>query len=84
MWVADVSDKVARRVPVTTGSAAAGGLVEVNGSGLTVASRVIARGFENLSDGDRIHIATEDVSATPAEPASKDDEPMSRMPNHGA
>lgn len=84
VWIADVSDKVARRVPVTTGSAAAGGLVEVSGSGLTVASRVIARGFESLSDGDRIHIATEDVSATPAEPASKDDGPMSRMPNHGA
>lgn len=82
VWVADVSDKVARRVPVTTGRAANGGLLAIEGKGLTVASRVIARGFDDLSDGDRIRIATEQYSAAPVRSTSND-EPMDRTPHHG-
>jgi RND family efflux transporter MFP subunit len=82
LWVADVSDKVARRLAVTTGAAAAGGLVNVRGEGLTVATRVIARGFENLGDGKRIRVVTEDIAA--ADPSAPDDhEPMSRLPHPG-
>jgi hypothetical protein len=67
VWIADVSDKVARRMPVTTGSVATGGLVEVSGNGLTVASRVISRGFDDLNDGDRIRIVSEEAPSPPAD-----------------
>jgi multidrug efflux pump subunit AcrA (membrane-fusion protein) len=82
VWIADVSDKVARRLSVTTGSAATGGLVEVRGDGLTAASRVITRGFDSLADGDRIRIVTEDATPTSAQPAGNS-QPMSRLPQHG-
>jgi len=83
VWLADMSDKVARRTPVTTGSAANGGLVEINGTGLTVASRVIARGHDHLGDGDRIHIVTEDTDSSATAPLSQEHAPMSRMPHQG-
>jgi len=60
VWLADQSDGVARKTAVTTGATIAGGLVEVS-SGLEVASRVIARGHENLRDEQRIRIAGEEV-----------------------
>jgi RND family efflux transporter MFP subunit len=82
VWVADMSDQVARRMPVSTGGTAAGGLVEVNGSDLTVASRIIARGYEQLSDGRRIRVADED-SATAAPAAHAHRESMNRLPNEG-
>jgi RND family efflux transporter MFP subunit len=83
VWIADVSDKVARRVPITTGNVATGGLIEVNGEGLTVASRVITRGSEGLDDGDRIRIVTEDAAtAAPASPPAHGDS-MSRLPHQG-
>jgi multidrug efflux pump subunit AcrA (membrane-fusion protein) len=83
VWVADVSDKVARRVPLTVGPAATGGLVEVRGAGLTVASRVIARGLENLGDRDRIRISNENAPATPMQPSSNDGELLDRHPHQG-
>lgn len=61
VWVADQSAGVARRTPVSTGRTAAGGLVEVT-RGLTIASRIIARGQEGLGDGDRIRVVDEDSS----------------------
>jgi hypothetical protein len=84
VWIADVSDKVARRAAVKTGSSATGGFVEVSGEGLTVASRVIARGFDKLDDGDRIRIVTVDVSPAPAQSPSTGQRPMDRLPRHGA
>jgi RND family efflux transporter MFP subunit len=83
VWLADVSDQVARRTPVTTGSAATGGLIEVSGAGLSVASRVIARGHENLSDGDHIRIAPDNMTVPATMPAAENHEPMSRLPKGG-
>jgi RND family efflux transporter MFP subunit len=81
VWLADVSDKVARRLPVTVGYVAQGGLVEVSGDGLTVASRVIARGLENLSDGARIRITSEEIAAVAAAKSGDTRAPMSRLPH---
>jgi RND family efflux transporter MFP subunit len=61
VWVADQSAGVARRAPISTGRTATGGLVEVT-RGLTVASRLIARGQEGLADGDRIRVVDEESS----------------------
>jgi RND family efflux transporter MFP subunit len=83
VWLADQSDQVARRTPVEIGHAANGGLVEVRGAGLTAASRVIARGFENLDDGQRIHIVSEEPASTATAPAAMDHRTMSRLPNEG-
>jgi multidrug efflux pump subunit AcrA (membrane-fusion protein) len=81
IWLADISDKRARRTPVTTGNAATGGLIEVGGEGLTIASRVIARGFEGLDDGDRIRIVTEDAAPPSSAPAAQEHQPLSRSPH---
>lgn len=59
VWVADQSDGVARKISITPGGAASGSLVEVRGD-ITVASRVISRGFENLVDGARIRVVSEE------------------------
>ncbi|MCI0333534.1 MAG: efflux RND transporter periplasmic adaptor subunit [Planctomycetes bacterium] len=83
VWLADMSDRVARRTPVATGSSATGGLVEVSGAGLTVASRVIARGYDNLGDGDRIRVVTEDNGSSATAPQPKEHAPMSRLPHQG-
>jgi multidrug efflux pump subunit AcrA (membrane-fusion protein) len=83
VWLADQSDQIARKTPVEVGRAVNGGLVEVRGAGLTVASRVIARGFENLDDGQRIHIVSEEPISTATAPAAMDHRSMSRLPNEG-
>lgn len=59
VWVADQAAGVARRAPVTLGVKTADDLVEVT-SGLTVASRLIATGDQNLKDGQRITITAEE------------------------
>ena len=59
VWVADQSNKVARKTPVETGAAGSGPLVEITG-GLTLSSRIIAGGHEGISDGDRIRITGEE------------------------
>jgi RND family efflux transporter MFP subunit len=59
VWVADQSEGVARKVTVTLGNAAGGGLMDVRGD-ITVASRVIARGIEGLNDGTRIRVVGEE------------------------
>jgi hypothetical protein len=83
VWLADHSDNVARKLSVTIGRSAPGGLVEVSGQGLTIASRVIARGYEALDDGDRIHIVSEEPEslATAAAPVRQD--AMHRLPRQG-
>jgi RND family efflux transporter MFP subunit len=80
VWVADQSDGVAQKTAVTTGGAAAGGLVEVT-QGLTIGSRVISRGHESLSDGKRIRVENEDaaVAASNAGPAGAQ-HAMRRLP----
>lgn len=71
VWVADQSDGVARKTSVQTGNSAAGGLIEVTG-GLSVASRIISRGFETLIDGAGISVVNEDsqFSAADASPTN--------------
>jgi HlyD family secretion protein len=80
VWIADISDQVARRTPVTTGNAATGGLIEVTGEGLTAATRVIARGADGLDDSDRIRIVTEDSASATAATDSSEHDAMSRSP----
>jgi HlyD family secretion protein len=82
VWLADHSDKRARKLPITVGHSARGGHTEVSGQGLNVASRVIARGFESLDDGDRIRIVTEEPESL-ASAAQARHEPMHRLPHEG-
>jgi HlyD family secretion protein len=82
VWVADQSAGVARKTAVTTGSPAAGGLVEVT-RGLDVASRIIGRGFENLDDGARIQVVSEDAALTAGAAAGESHQPLHRLPQQG-
>lgn len=59
VWVADRSEKRARKVFVTKGRPS-GPLVEIV-KGLSIDARVISTGHENLRHGDRISIQGEDV-----------------------
>jgi HlyD family secretion protein len=63
VWIADVGAKVARRRPVTLGTSQSAEFVEVT-DGLTAASRLIASGHEQLSDGERIEITGEATAAS--------------------
>jgi multidrug efflux pump subunit AcrA (membrane-fusion protein) len=63
IWLVDQSQGVARRTMVTVGKPVAGGLVEVT-EGMTVGSRVISRGHENLRDGQRVRVVSEESEAT--------------------
>jgi len=83
VWLADQAAGVAHKVPVTTGGRGAEGLVEVT-QGLTIASRVVARGFESLKEGSRIRVESEEASrlATNTSPASNTaaPHPLHRLP----
>ncbi len=83
VWSADQSAGVAHKTAVTTGGAGAGGLVEVT-QGLSVASRVISRGYESLKDGARIRVVNEDnnlvATNTPATSATATRQPLHRLP----
>jgi len=84
LWLADQSQGIARRVSIQTGSAAAGGLIEVT-SGLNVSSRIIAEGTQGLKDGDRIRVAGEnDELGTHfgTRPGARSDAPE-RLPSRG-
>jgi multidrug efflux pump subunit AcrA (membrane-fusion protein) len=83
VWLADHSDKLARKLPITAGPSAPGGLVEVSGPGLTAASRVVARGYEALDDGDRIRIVSEEPESLATAAAPVRQEAMHRLPQHG-
>ena len=53
-------------------------------SGLTLASRIIARGHEGLADGDRIRVVDEEASfAAGAGPPSGMPQPLGRLPEQG-
>jgi multidrug efflux pump subunit AcrA (membrane-fusion protein) len=81
VWVADQSEGLARKTPIQTGNTATGGLVEV-ASGLTLASRIISRGYETLSDGARIEVVSEDSQFAHDATASAE-QPLSRLPHDG-
>jgi hypothetical protein len=81
VWLADQSDKLARQIAVTAGNSATGGLVEISGEGITIASRIIARGYENLEHGDRIRIVTEDAEALPTATTTTPQHSMNRLPD---
>lgn len=59
VWIADQSAGVAHKQVVRTGSTGGNGLVEVI-EGLTISSRLIVSGSEELTDGSRIRITGED------------------------
>lgn len=84
VWLADQSEGIARRTAVTTGQTIAGGLMEVS-SGVTMSSRVVARGQEGLRDGHRIRVVGEEKgpssSSSPATPESHNT--MSEMAQEG-
>jgi len=63
VWLADQSEGVARMAEIEVGRSESNGLVEVT-SGLTISSRLIVGGSDNLQDGDRIHVTGEDASTT--------------------
>ena len=80
VWAADQSAGAARRTPVATGGTARGGLVELT-QGLAIGSRVISRGYESLSDGDRIRIVNEDADITAVNPSvTAARKPLQRIP----
>jgi HlyD family secretion protein len=60
LWLADQSEGVARKIPVVVGAVGSGDLVEVRGEGLTVGSRIIARGSEGLENGAKIRVVSEE------------------------
>jgi HlyD family secretion protein len=69
VWLADRSMGRVRRVAVTIGVEAPGGLVEVTGD-LAVGSRVVAGGADGLVDGQRIRIRGEEPEAAYSDGAS--------------
>jgi RND family efflux transporter MFP subunit len=82
VWLADQSQGVARKITVTTGKPLAGGLVEV-AEGLSVGSRIVARGHENLRDGQRIRIVSEEAEVTAAVPNNAASHSMGRVVEEG-
>ncbi len=83
VWVADQSDGVALKTPVTAGSTGAGGMVEIT-DGLTIASRVISRGYEELADGDRIRILNEGSEFVASDHSGANrQQPLRRLPLEG-
>jgi hypothetical protein len=60
VWVADQSEQVAHKTSIQTGPSTTGGMVQVV-AGLTVSSRLIATGFEQLADGDAIRVTGEQL-----------------------
>jgi multidrug efflux pump subunit AcrA (membrane-fusion protein) len=80
VWVADQSEGVARKVTVTPGNAAGGGLMEVRGD-ITVASRIIARGFDELTDGSRIRVVGEEPELLAAAPSAAASQRLHRLPH---
>jgi multidrug efflux pump subunit AcrA (membrane-fusion protein) len=66
VWLADQARGRVRRVAVTLGVRAPGGLVEVTGK-LSLGSRVVAGGAQGLVDGQRIRISGEEPEAAYSE-----------------
>lgn len=79
VWIADQSERIARRVPIQTGAAGPNGLVEVT-AGLTMASRLIVDGSDGLRDGDRIRVLREDGSLGTATDARSGSKTLNQLP----
>jgi HlyD family secretion protein len=83
VWLADQTGGVARKETVTTGNVGNGGLVEVTGH-ISIASRIIARGQDGLSDGKRIRVVGEDTDfAANTAQSNSVQHSMSRLPQGG-
>ncbi|MCP4945113.1 MAG: HlyD family efflux transporter periplasmic adaptor subunit [Planctomycetaceae bacterium] len=59
VWIADQSENVAKKSPVSLGQTGPNGLTEIT-SGLDVSSRVISDSPEGLRDGTHIRVSRED------------------------
>ncbi len=72
VWLADQSEGIARRTMIETGVVGSNGLVEIT-SGLTISSRIIVGGSDNLQDGDRITVTGEsqELKAQSPEPRNE-------------
>jgi HlyD family secretion protein len=79
VWLADQGASVARRADVQTGATAAGGLVEIT-SGLTISSRLIATGQEDLTDDARIEVTGEETNLVSMNSQDGSRRTMSRLP----
>lgn len=67
VWVADQSHGVARRAYVEVSRASGGDFVEVTGD-LTLSSKLIVSGANDLQDGDRIQVTQEETTFRTAGP----------------
>lgn len=81
VWLADQSERVARKTPVAV-VPAAGDMVLVTG-GLTASSRVIAAGADGLADGDKIRISEEHADMTVGPSSAATREPLRRLHDGG-
>jgi multidrug efflux pump subunit AcrA (membrane-fusion protein) len=82
VWLADQSQGIVRKTVVATGRPLAGGLVEV-AEGLSVGSRVVSRGHENLSDGQRIRVVSEEPETSAALPSDSASHSMGSVVEEG-
>ena len=83
VWLADRSSGVARKTPVTTGRPGTGGLIQVT-TGVNSADRVISRGHDGLSDGDRIRVVDEEPDySTNNQPTPDGRQTLHRLPPGG-
>jgi len=84
VWLADQSKGLARKATVTTGPVGNEGLIEVT-AGLSIASRIIARGHDGLADGARIRVVSEEADFTANNvPSTGVRQSMSRLPEGGS
>ncbi|MGI9430410.1 MAG: efflux RND transporter periplasmic adaptor subunit [Bythopirellula sp.] len=81
VWLADQSEGVARTVQVETGVIGNNGLVEIT-SGLTIGSRIISSGSDELKDGERIIVTNEDLTTGTSSSKKSDSgfDTMNRLP----
>jgi len=82
VWVADQSERVARKSPIATGKVGLAGMVHVV-NGLTVSSRLITSGAESLSDGASIQITGEQTEMALAPAAHSSHKTLSRLHEGG-
>jgi RND family efflux transporter MFP subunit len=82
VWLVDQSQGIVHKTVVTTGKAVAGGLVEI-ADGLSLGSRVVARGHENLHDGERIRVVSEHSEATGGSLSMSTSHAMDGAPDEG-
>jgi len=79
VWLADRSDGIARKTMVQTGAVGSNGLVEIT-SGVNVSSRIISSGTDDLQDGDRIKVTSEDATLGATVRPSGGPRTMNRLP----